>query len=379
MKRVPIRRLARFAYGDSLAAGDRIDGPIPVYGSNGPVGSHKEPNTAAPVIIVGRKGSYGALKYSKGPVFAIDTTYFIDPDLTSSDLRWLYYALQTAELGSLSADTGVPGLSRETAYDTRIPWTQPEKQRRIAGFLDRETERIDALIDKKRRLIDLLEEKRTATITHAVTKGLNPAVPMKPSGIPWIGTIPEHWETVAFRHVCRLQRGFDLPEADRENGSVPLVSSGGVTDYVSVPAAAGPGVVTGRYGSVGAVHWVDEDYWPLNTTLYSAEFFLGTPRYVFYLLGAMPLLAEAGKSAVPGISRVDIDPIRVPVPDNHEQAHIARFLDTHTEAVGRAVSTIETQLDLLAEYREALITAAVTGEIDVDTFDRDRNLEVVAP
>lgn len=375
MKLVPIRRLARFAYGDSLAAADRIDGPIPVFGSNGSIGWHAKSNTGAPAIIVGRKGSYGALNYSAVPIFAIDTTYYIDPTQTDSNLRWLYYALQTANLDSLSVDTGVPGLSREIAYDTPIPWVDHAKQRKIADFLDRETERIDALVDKKRRLIDLLEEKRTATITHAVTKGLDPTAPMKDSGIPWIGEIPEHWEETSFRHVCKLQRGFDLPESDRESGPVPLVSSSGISDFVANPAASGPGVITGRYGSVGSVHWVDDDYWPLNTTLYSAKFSLGEPRYVFYLLMAMPLLAEAGKSAVPGISREDIDPMKVAVPRRQEQEHIIQFLDSRTEDLDRTVALITTQLTLLAEYREALITAAVTGEIDVDTFENDRHME----
>ena len=359
-----------------------MSGSIPYWGANGVVDFVDREIFDEELVLLGEDGAPFDVAHRdvaflvNEPVWVNNHIHVLRPSKNVS-AAFLTYALNATNWMPYVTGSTRLKLTQERMMQAPMPEWSLSSQRKIADFLDRETERIDALIDKKRRLIDLLEEKRTATITQAVTKGLDPTVPMKPSNIPWIGSIPAHWETTAFRHVCRLRRGFDLPETKREDGIVPLVSSGGVTDHVSLPAASGPGVVTGRYGSVGTVHWVEEDYWPLNTTLYSAGFGLGVPRYVFYLLGTMPLLAEAGKSAVPGISRVDIDPLRVPIPDRREQAHIVGFLDTHTEAVDRAFSTLTTQLTLLAEYREALITAAVTGEIDVDTFDNDRYQEEV--
>lgn len=116
-----LRHLARLQYGDSLADERRLDGDVAVYGSNGPVGVHDRANTRGPVIVVGRKGSFGKLQFSRAPVFAIDTTYFVDEHSATCDLRWLYYALSTVELDRLSFDVGVPGLSREAAYAQRIP------------------------------------------------------------------------------------------------------------------------------------------------------------------------------------------------------------------------------------------------------------------
>ncbi|MGK2871222.1 MAG: restriction endonuclease subunit S, partial [Alphaproteobacteria bacterium] len=169
-----LRYVCRFAYGDSLSSEDREDGDVPVFGSNGPVGTHTVANTRRPVIVVGRKGSHGKVNLSESAVFAIDTTYFIDDRFTRSDLRWLFYVLGTLGLDAVSKDSAVPGLGREDAYAHSVPVPTIEEQRAIADFLDRETAKIDTLVAKKRTLIERLKEKRTALISRTVTRGLPP-------------------------------------------------------------------------------------------------------------------------------------------------------------------------------------------------------------
>lgn len=188
---VQLRRVTRFAYGDSLPETARDDGEVSVFGSNGAVGSHTKPNTAGPVIVIGRKGSHGKVQWSDAPVFAIDTTYFVDDSTSSYHLRWLFYALGTMGLDNLSSDVGVPGLSRERAYAQPIPLPSLDEQRRIADFLDTETARIDALIAKKRRMIELLAERRRRSLSR------------------WYATLVRRFGTVAFRrNVARLEQGW---------------------------------------------------------------------------------------------------------------------------------------------------------------------------
>ncbi len=171
--RVQVRHIARIEYGSSLPAVDRVEGDVTVFGSNGPVGQHDRSNTGAPVLVLGRKGSYGKLHFSSGPIFAIDTTFYIDPTCTQVRLKWLYYILSTLGLDRLGQDVGVPGLSREYAYSQRVPLPSPHEQRAIANFLDTETARIDTLVAKIARTVELLQERRSALITAAVTGEIN--------------------------------------------------------------------------------------------------------------------------------------------------------------------------------------------------------------
>ena len=171
------------------------------------------------------------------------------------------------------------------------------EQRLIATFLDRETAKIDALVAKKERLIELLQEKRTALITQAVTKGLDINVAMKDSGVQWLGRIPANWAVKQLRWATTFQRGHDLPSERREDGDIPVVSSSGVSSKHSKAIARGPGLVTGRYGTIGEFHLMDRPYWPLNTTLYSIDLHGNNPRFLFYMLTHMsPIFCCTGSS-----------------------------------------------------------------------------------
>ncbi|WP_292590153.1 restriction endonuclease subunit S [Mesotoga sp. UBA5557] len=166
---VRFKHTARMKYGSSLPSELRNDGDFLVYGSNGPVGMNSCANTSAPVVVLGRKGSFGKVNYSDKPVFAIDTTYYIDKSCTDSHMKWLFYLLQVLDLDSVSMDTGVPGLSREHVHELIIPNCGYAEQRRISVFLDNVTSKLDSFISKIEKSIELLKEYRSALITAAVT------------------------------------------------------------------------------------------------------------------------------------------------------------------------------------------------------------------
>jgi type I restriction enzyme, S subunit len=137
------------------------------------------------------------------------------------------------------------------------------------------------------------------------------------------------WREAALGDVIELKRGFDLPQQDRAIGTFPIVSSSGVSDHHSVAKVKGPGVVTGRYGTIGEVFFVQEDFWPLNTTLYVCDFKGNDPRFVSYLLRTVNFLAYSDKAAVPGVNRNHLHSARVFVPTKvSEQQAIARVLGT---------------------------------------------------
>ncbi len=164
-----LKSVCTFAYGDSLSNEYRIEGNVPVYGSNGIVGYHNKAITEKPCIIIGRKGSFGKINFSEAECFPIDTTYFIDSRFAKCDLKWLNYVLSLLELDMFSNDTGVPGLNRDNAHNKRIPLPNINEQKIIADYLDRKTAEIDSQIENMTRAIGCLKEYRTALISEVVT------------------------------------------------------------------------------------------------------------------------------------------------------------------------------------------------------------------
>jgi type I restriction enzyme S subunit len=239
------------------------------------------------------------------------------------------------------------------------------EQCNIATFLDHETERIDMLIEKKQRQIELLQEKRTALIGHAVTKGLDPKAKMKDSGVEWLGEIPEYWELVRFKYVLWLQRGHDLPVTEFQEGEYPVCGSNGYIGYHSQYTTKGPGVTVGRSGSVGEVNFVNTDYWAHNTALYVKEFRRAIPRYSFYLLKTLDVKYLSEGTAVGTLNRNYIHDLPIGIPAVAEQDAIAAFLDRETTRIDKLLEKVQGSIEMLGEYRTALISAAVTGKIDV--------------
>ena len=223
-----LKYVARFAYGGSIPHSDgEGDGPIRVFGSNGPYATCSEANTKSPAIVIGRKGSYGKVTWTQEPCFASDTTFFVDETTTQQHLRWLYYALQTLKLDEGTDEAAVPGLNRDRAYEKVVFVPPLPEQHAIADYLDRETSKIDALVTEKERLLSLLAEKRRTLITQAVTRGLNRDIPMRDSGVEWLGEIPGHWELKRLKFISpEITVGIVVtPAKYYEDSGVPCLRS----------------------------------------------------------------------------------------------------------------------------------------------------------
>ena len=284
-------------------------------------------------------------------------------------LTYLHSTLYSARVNvrSIKQSIGIQNLDKASYLNEAAGFPPLAEQRAIAVFVDRETAKIDSLVTKKERLIELLQEKRTALISRAVTKGLDLDVPMKDSGVEWLGKIPARWEVKRLMRAVTFQRGHDLPSDVREDGNVPVISSSGTYATHSKAIARAPGIVTGRYGTIGKFYLTYEDYWPLNTALYSIDLHGNEPRFLKSMLSHLsPLfLLYASKSAVPGVDRNDIHEVHTVVPPIAEQCAIAVYLDRETAKIDALVTKVYEAIERLNELRAALISAAVTGKIDV--------------
>ncbi|MGB8265989.1 MAG: restriction endonuclease subunit S [Candidatus Velthaea sp.] len=387
-----LKWIARFAYGSSLAAELRREGPWPVYGSGGQSGWHDEYNTASPALIVGRKGSFGSVFFVPTRAFCIDTAYYIDKRHSKANLRWLYYALQTLGLGTISQDTGVPGLSRDTAYNSILRCPALAEQTAIVAFLDRETSRADALVAKYEWLIELLEEKRVALITQAVTKGLDPAVPMKDSGVEWIGEIPAHWFLLPLFALAE-ERG-ETNELYVTNNVLSLLKDIGVINYEdkgaignkksedvgrykivnpgdlvinSMNVIIGSVGISSEFGCLSPVYIVLKSRKDFSTDMPFIELLFQTRTFQRWLTRiGYGILAHRMRIPMSNLKREVL-----PVPPENEREGIISFVSSETAKIVALVKRARTAIDLIKERRSALITAAVTGQIDVSKYDND--------
>ena len=371
-----LREDAHLRAGESPRYTAENDGVVAVIGANGPIGWTKHANVARGVAV-GRVGTSGSVRRIEEPVWISDNVLLVEPNLAVWEEVYLYHVLTQARLPDLASQTAQPLITQTALGRVLLPVPPLDEQRAIAAFLDRETERIDSLVERKRRLIERLQEYRTALITRTVTRGLppeaaraaglGPSPRLKPSGVEWLGDVPEHWEVKQLRRAVILQRGHDLPNDERDTGDIPVVSSAGVSDSHSVAAGNGPAIVTGRYGSIGEFHLVDGPFWPLNTTLYSINLCGNEVRFLRYLLMNLKhlFIVNAVKSAVPGVDRNDLHPVATVLPPPTEQTAIADYLDSRLTRICSTSAKAEALIARLQEYRTALITAAVTGKIDV--------------
>ena len=288
--------------------------------------------------------------------------------------RFVRYWLQALHphLRAYSRSNTQDNLNAEVVGNLPFPALSGLRQRAIADFLDRETGRIDALVEKKRRLIDLLEEKRTALISHVVTKGLDPTVPMKDSGIPAMPVIPKHWDTSPVWMLFERGRGrvISHEEIDENPGEYPVYSSQTADDGVLGHLAtfdfegdyltwttdgARAGTVFNRTGRFNCTN--------VCGTLKAKKPSLDL-RYFHHALNlaTKPFVRTADVN--PKLMNGPMGSIRIPVPDEESQTGIADYIENYSESIEVLGFKLAGQLELLAEYRQALITAAVTGQID---------------
>ena len=257
------------------------------------------------------------------------------------------------------------GLGKASIENLLLPIPPETEQCQIATFLKQKTEQIDKLIRIKERQIELLQEQRTALISQTVTKGLAPDVEMKPSGVEWIGEIPIHWNLSMLKYAARLVYGDTLISENREKGVVPVYGSNGVIDTHSSANTLSPAIIVGRKGSLGKIQYSDVPCFVIDTAYYiDSRTSHANLRWLYYVLHAIKL-ERFRNSVLPGLNRDAAEGQHVPLITVKEQTQIANFLDQKTEQIDKLISAEHRKIQLLKEYRQSLISEAVTGKIDV--------------
>nr|WP_256626236.1 restriction endonuclease subunit S [Xylella fastidiosa] len=253
-----------------------------------------------------------------------------------------------------------------------IPVPPRPEQDQIVAYLRAQDVHIARFIKAKRELIKLLTEQKRRIIDHAVTRGLDVSVALKPSGIEWLGDVPVHCRIERLKWVCRFTYGDSLSDANRRQGNVPVYGSNGPVGMHDVANVVGPCIVIGRKGSFGKVNYSESDLFAIDTTYFvDKKCTKANIRWLYYVLIWCRLDRISKDSAVPGLDRTDALNTLVPVPDGAEQEQIAKQLDIETAEVNDAITKVEEEITLIREYRDRLITDVVTGQVDVRGWQPD--------
>lgn len=380
---------------------DVLRGTTETYFQGPPVNAVWIDNTD---ILIGMDGDYNVCWWSSGPALLNQRVAALRSRI-HLDQRFLYYCLQfpLKIINDLTYFTTVKHLSSDDIRRISLPLPKISEQHHITTFLDYEIARIDWLIRKQQRLIELLQEKRQAIISHAVTKGLDPDAPMKDSSVEWLGHVPAHWAVAPLRWYAEIQGGLakgkgyeDVPTVERPYLRVANVQDGhlDLTEVHTITvSAADASRCSLKYGDVLMNEGGDNDklgrgtMWreEIKDCLHQNHVFAIRPdkrmlpewlalftrsnsaRSYFYLYSKQ-------STNLASISSSNLMSCLLPLPPIDEQTAIIDDVSERLKRIDRLTESVDDGLRLLAEHRTALISAAVTGKIDVRDWQPPRSL-----
>ena len=328
-------------------------------------------------IIFVNRGNIGTTTILTG--FENFTNVIINPQLTYIRTKeklvnsnYLFYQTQSdvfqsnrdLKLGNGSV-LNFLGLSDLGDYEMVIPPFSEQQQ--IVSFLDTKTSLIDSLIEKTQQKIELLKEKRTSLINEVVTKGLNPNVEMKDSGVEWIGEIPSHWETVRLKYVCSVTTGGKDTQDKVDDGLYPFYVRSPKIERINSYSFDGESVLTVGDGvGVGKVFHYVEGKFEFHQRVYKfSEFKRLTGKFFFWFIKHHFIFVtedQNSKSTVDSLRRPLIDEFPFVNPPLSEQQQIVSYLDEQTQLIDKTISIEIKRIKLLKEYRQSLISEVVTGK-----------------
>ena len=331
--------------------------------------------------VISLRAFEGGIELSevRGIVSAAYTTMFPRRQIFNSYFKHLLKSVNFIdELNRIT--TGIrqgKNISYEDFSDTRVAFPPLNEQKAIGNFLDQKTGQIDELIRIKERQIELLQEKRTILINQTVTKGLDPNVEMKPSGVEWIGEIPAHWEIKKIKYIATVISEKSIPETDAIKISPENVESetGKILDFyssydsVGVKFQAGDVLFNKLRVYLSKVVFAEYDGYSLGEMIVIRPFLQRMGKYLFYLMLSSRFIEYCNSISygvkMPRTAVDDILNAQIPMTSDQEQAQIVDFLDRKTGQIDELIAIEGQKVELLKEYRQSLIFEVVTGKIDV--------------
>jgi len=353
-----------------IKSGDRakISGPYPYYGASGIVDYVNDYIFDDNLILLGEDGENILSRnlplafMVSGKIWVNNHAHVMKPK-DSFDIIYLTEYLESQDYSLLNSGTAQPKLNKQTCLKIKVIKPNKKEQTAIANVLSD----TDALITGLEQLIAKKQSIKTAAMQQLLTGRTRlPQFAKQPNettnGYKFteLGYIPEDWEIHEIGKFAPLQRGFDLPAGKRHEGSYPVVYSNGIVNTHNHFQVKGPGVVTGRSGTLGKVHYIECDFWPHNTSLWVTKFINSDPRFVYYIFKYIDFERFASGSGVPTLNRNDAHSFKVAIPSSlKEQITIATILSDMDDEL----EALEQKLTKACDIKQGMMQQLLTGRI----------------
>ena len=365
----------------------------PYYGANGVIDYVEDYIFEGEHILIGEDGAPFFDKTREVSLLAsgkfwVNNHCHILKNMGTSEVRFIVHCLNSVDYFEYITGSTRDKLTQADLNRIKIPIPTYQEQTQIASFLDRKTGQIDELIRIKARRIELLQEQRTALINQAVTKGLDPNVEMKPSGVEWIGKIPAHWEVTQIKQIALFVGGYsEFGSESYTDGGIPIFRIGDVTQFIKIEQVKrvptqqvkrlkqnqvchGDTLIVMIGRRAGESTYYAFDYPSiLSAQVAGLRATKADSKFLFYFIHSAsflntitPLFFGATRD---NISKTALMRVKIPFPPDREQTQVADFLDHKAKQIDELMAAEGRKIEHLKEYCQSLISEAVTGKIDV--------------
>lgn len=338
----------------------------PVIGSGGQFAWANQYMYDGEAVLLGRKGTIDKPMYYNGKFWTVDTMFYGIPK-KNANCKYLYYQAKNIPFERYATATALPSMTQTDLNNNIICLPPLAEQQVIATYLDKKCSEIDNVISAQQKRIALLQELKQSVITHAVTKGLNPKVEMKDSGVEWIGNVPKHWELIRTRYLCNLCTGNKDTINRVDDGKYPFYVRSPKVERINTYSFDGEAILMAGDGvGAGKVFHYANGKFDYHQRVYNFHNFKRVTGKFFYYYMANNfryIIEEGGaKNTVDSVRLYMIQNFLMTVPPKEEQNRICEYIGCQERKFDSAISVAQHQVELLQEYKQSLITEVITGK-----------------
>lgn len=335
--------LISLEYGKPVKDKYRVDGKVPVFGTNGQIGTSNLPaQCKIPSVIIGRKGAYRGVHFSSVPFSVIDTAFYMMPKTDELDLKWAYYKFLTYDINRMDSGSAIPSTDRYEIYNIPVDLPSLKVQKKEVSILDA----IDNKIQENERINKNLLEQAQAIYTKM-----------------FITDADSLWPEGKLSDLIEVCYGKDHKKL--HDGDIPVYGSGGIMRHVDRALYEQESVLVPRKGTLNNVMYVNEPFWSVDTMFFTKMKRQNVAKFVFHFLKGKDLASMNAGSAVPSMTTKILNAIPLQIPDNQTlstfEAQVSPFY--------QAASYNNKESENLAAIRDSLLPKLMSGEIDVSDID----------